>query len=103
MKPKYSLFYTMVGHTPVPADDIMVWAEWMEAHQMDRIVKKTQIGQVEVSTIFLGVDSSMWEGVPLLFETMIFGGKHNLYNLKASSWDNALADHEDAVKLVKDE
>jgi len=44
----------------------------------DRIVAKTDIdGEVEVSTVFLGLDHAVWDGPPMLFETMIFGGPHD--------------------------
>ncbi len=49
----------------------MAWAEWFEA--ADRIVDRTSIGPVDVSTEFLGLEhGSDAEGRPLLFETMLF-------------------------------
>ena len=45
----------------------------MEASRSDRILAKTRIGHIEVSTVFLGVDYNFMEtGPPILFESMIF-------------------------------
>ena len=38
----------------------------------------------------------------MLFETMIFGGKHNDFQDRCSTWDEAIAMHEKAVALVKE-
>jgi hypothetical protein len=37
-----------------------------------RIVRKTRVGNAEVSTVWLGLDFSMLSGPPLIFETMVF-------------------------------
>lgn len=39
-----------------------------------RRVDRTTIGEVFVSTVFLGVDHSHGSGPPVLWETMVFGG-----------------------------
>ena len=50
-----------------------VWCTWMEASRSDRILAKTRIGHIEVSTVFLGVDYNFMEtGPPIIFESMIF-------------------------------
>lgn len=54
---------------------LMEWAQWMETPGVRR-VDKTTYGDVEVSTVFLGLDHRFVdEGEPILFETMIFGGE----------------------------
>jgi len=60
---------------PLACDDVIVWAKWFETAQ--RVVARTRIdNQTEVSTVFLGLDHRFGApGAPLLFETLVFGGK----------------------------
>ena len=65
-----------------------------------------KIGDVTVSTVFLGIDHSMvrpmdQEHEPILFETMIFGGEHHNYQQRYVTWDEAKAGHLEAVKLIE--
>lgn len=46
------------------------WATWFE--NADRIIRRTKIGNVEVSTVFLGVNQAFGNSPSLWFETMIF-------------------------------
>ena len=69
--------YILDGKNPVPCDDIHEWGKWYET--ANRHVEKTNIGEAAVSTVFLGLDHNWGEGDPLLFETMVFGGKHDEY------------------------
>jgi hypothetical protein len=56
---------------------------------------------VQVSTVWLGLDHNFWPGGPIkIFETMIFGGKLHMEQWRYSSEEEALAGHEDAVKLL---
>ncbi len=83
--------------------DLLVWAEWFGVAQ-NRIVQQDEIGDVRVSTVFLGLDSNWHEqGDPVLWETMIFGGKHDNYQDRYSSLEDAKAGHAKAVALVKEE
>ena len=90
--------YILQGKKVVPAD-LMTWAKWFETG--DRHVANTAIGDVRVSTVFLGLDHSFGHGEPLLFETMIFGGEHNDYQTRCSTWEQAEAQHAEAVALVR--
>jgi hypothetical protein len=45
---------------PVPEEDVLVWAEWFEAHDADRQVALTVVPSgARVSTVFLGIDSTL--------------------------------------------
>jgi hypothetical protein len=59
---------------PVEEPDFMKWALWMNEH--DPLVARVRIGQAEVSTVFLGLNHGFMdrEGLPILWETMVFGG-----------------------------
>jgi hypothetical protein len=90
--------YILDGKTPV-ATDMMTWARWLEN------TKARQVGYYEkdglrVSTVFLGLDHSFGDGKPLIFETMIFGGPHDQYQERYSTWDEAEAGHKKALELA---
>lgn len=54
----------------VTADELRRWAE---AREQERVVDRTQVGPVTVSTVFLGIDHNFFgDGPPLLYETMLF-------------------------------
>ena len=92
--------YILEGYTPKPINDVFEWGRWFET--ADRIVAKTKIGKVEVSTVFLGLDYSFGEGPPILFETMVFGLMDEEPQWRYSTWEEAEAGHLEAVKLVKE-
>lgn len=79
----------------------------MEREKRNFIVKQEMIGDIKISTVFLGLDHSMDsfnppdDHKPIVFETMIFGGEHEDYQMRCSTWDEALLMHQEAVDLVK--
>ena len=91
--------YILRGHTTMPCADLLKWAKWFET--ADRKVAADVVNGVRISTVFLGLDHAFGGAKPLLFETMIFGGKHDRYQDLCSTWDEAIAMHAKAVKLVK--
>lgn len=54
-----------------------------------------------ISTIFLGIDHWYGGGAPVLFETMVFGGRYDQHQLRYTSWDAAKAGHVRVVAMVK--
>ena len=48
----------------------------------------------------MGLDHAFMGGPPLLFETMIFGGEHDQFQERYSTWEEAMAGHKKAVELV---
>lgn len=90
--------YILVGREPVPEPDTLKWGKWFET--ADRIVRRDEIDGVTISTVFLGLDHAFGGGVPLLFETMIFGGEHDGYQTRAHTWDEAVAQHIKAKRMV---
>lgn len=88
-------------HRAIPCADLMEWARWFEA--ADRRVARDEVGDVEVSTVFLGLDHSHGRGAPMLFETMTFGGgpRTDEWCSRYSTWDEALAGHGEVVRAVR--
>lgn len=84
---------------PKEEPDLMKWAEWFEA--ADRFVAKTKTWGSEVSTVFIGLDHSFGMGVPLLYETMVFGGKLDGEMNRYATKEEAEAGHKEMVERVK--
>lgn len=91
--------YILNGHEPVECKDLIEWGMWLNKSSLK--VNDTVIGDVHISTVFLGLDHSFGGDVPILFETMVFGGEHNDYQERYATWDEAERGHERAVELVK--
>jgi hypothetical protein len=67
-----------------------------------RRVAHTEVGQVEVSTVFLVLDHNYGrEGPPVLYETMVFGGAHDQWQRRYATREAALAGHDQAVMLAR--
>ena len=91
--------YKLDGKEPVLCEDIIEWAKWYQ--DCDRIVARDKKNGIRVSTVFLGIDHNCEEtGEPVLFETMIFGGEHDEYQDRYSTWEEAEAGHEKACGLA---
>jgi hypothetical protein len=57
---------------------------------------------VKVSTVWLALDHGwMPDRPPMIFETMIFGGKHDLYQQRYSTEEQAYEGHTEMVTLVQ--
>lgn len=83
----------------IVCEDIHEWGRFME--DKNRIVKQETIGKADVSTVFLGLDHGFGEGEPLLFETMIFGGKEEGYQDRCTTWEQAEEMHLKAKKILE--
>ncbi len=92
-------FYTLDGKIPVVTTDVIEWGMWFSNN--DKIVKQTTIHDgTRVSTVFLGLDQSWNSDVPILFETMIFGGEHDEYQDHYATWEEAEIGHEKAIEMI---
>lgn len=88
-------WYILDGHTPIPAPDIETVGRFLA--EAERQVARTRLTpEVEVSTVFLCLDHSLGlepDTPPLLFETMVFGGTHDGFAVRYSTWDAAARGH----------
>jgi hypothetical protein len=93
--------YILDENKKIKPVELLEWAQWLE-NNPDRVVGKTIIGEVKVSTVFLGLDHNFWDdGPPVLWETMIFGGKHDQYQDRCGgNYEQAEAMHMKAVAMV---
>lgn len=92
--------YILIGQTAVPEPDLLKWGEWFET--ADRIVAKTEVGSILISTVFLGLDHAWHDGAPLLFETMVFSDTLDALDCwRCSTWAEAEAQHARVVERMK--
>jgi hypothetical protein len=65
------------------------------------VVKKSWVGDSEVSTVFLGLDHGFGFEGPLWFETMIFGGPLDQSQRRYGTWKDAVEGHATAVEELR--
>jgi hypothetical protein len=90
--------YILDGHEAVPCEDLLTWGRWME--NADRHVALTIQGDVEVSTVFLGLDHDFGGEGPKLFESMLFVAGEGRDCIRYQTWEEAEAGHAELVKRV---
>jgi len=95
------------GVTPVAIEGDIRWkVRWFE-DSLSRVVDSTRINNIRISTVFLSIDHG-WniedrdDYEPVLWETMIFGGVHDQYQERYTSYHDARLGHEVAVKMARE-
>ena len=83
---------------------LLEWALWASSDKdfEKRRVAKTKIGDVLISTVFLGLDHGFEQGHPLWFETLVFGGKLDMEMERYETLEEAMAGHERMVAKVRE-
>lgn len=105
--------YILEGKTPVACDNFLEWSIWMGT--TERKVDLTQIANVEISTVYTGLDLSDAKP-PKVFETLIgtvedvqldpqvaeaLKRQFNNHVEKACTWDEAQLMHNVCIERVK--
>jgi hypothetical protein len=92
--------YVLDGKTPILCNDALEWFRWLD--EADRYIAKTQIGDAQVSTYFVGYDHDAGPGrPPLLFEMKIVGGLYDNEHSRCATWEEAETLHANAVAMVR--
>lgn len=89
------MYYKLVNRIPVKCHI----GEYLKLNKKDLRVDYSVFGDVTVSTVFLGLDHG-YNGQVLLFETMIFGGEHDGYQERYTTWEEAVSGHKIACDMV---
>lgn len=86
---------------PVFEPDLFKWSDWFASNKIIHVASEIVFG-VRVSTVFLGLDYNYTgKGEPILWETMIFGGKLNQQQKRCSgNRERALEMHAEMVEHV---
>ncbi len=90
-------FYKLVGRELVETDMGTAMAQLSDG---GHVVAQTKGDGVLVSTVSLQTDHSHGVGLPLFFETMVFGGPFEGSAGRCSTYDEAEQMHADACALV---
>lgn len=78
--------------------NLTTWARWFET--ANRHIGKDTINGVDISTVFLGIDHSFDGKTPVLFETMVFGGKYDQEQERYCTYNEAENGHRKWVQKV---
>jgi hypothetical protein len=101
-EPRMHGHYILKGREIVNCEH-MDSVEWARAYEAmgDRHLGDTTINSVRISTVFLGLDHSFGEEAPVLFETMVFGGKLDGRQQRYGTVDDAERGHARWVTKVR--
>ncbi len=92
--------YIIDGYKVRAEPDYKKWLEWYSV--ADRAVGKTDVGDAQISTVFLSFDHSYeWGSAPILFETMVFGGELDGETVRYETREQAERGHVIMVERVK--
>lgn len=96
---RLGLFTLDAKREPVPAPDLLAWADWMAKQRPT--IGLDPVGELHVSTVFLGIDA-MRLAPPRLYETLIFNldGPVPGCQWRACTWEEAVAQHAHAVRYA---
>ncbi len=87
---------------PVAEPDLIKWATWFERAKRHVADETNDAAGSRVSTVFLGLDYGFHTGLPILWETMVFGGRLNGEQTRCGgSREQAQAMHAAMVARVK--
>ena len=95
------MYYVMNDKKEVKKTDLHTWS--LAFKKMDRQIDRTTLRGADISTVFLGLDHGYQEGKPLIFETMVFGGKLDQEQMRCSTYQEALDMHKAMCERVLDE
>ena len=100
--PGVRLYMLDAEHHVVRCRDVIAWGRWMEDFDNRRVAYTDINVAISVSTVFLGINHRFGgRGPPLLFETMVFTNGDGGDMWRYSSWDDAAAGHEAAVRRLR--
>lgn len=95
------MYYKLDGHRAVPCSHAE-WSEWFAI--ADRRVAETWIDDIQVSTVFLGIDHNAFPHAdPALFETMVFSDDELHPVRRYFIWEEAEAGHAEMVAMIHTE
>ena len=94
------LYYKLEGHTPVPCKQAGYYQRLQDVDS--RRVALTEINsEIQISTVFIGLDVNFGVSPPLLFETRVDGGLYHDYHMLYETWDEAEQGHTEMVAFVR--
>lgn len=95
-----SIYYILEGKNIVPCD-MFTWAKFFE-NSKNRTICVEEINNIKISTVFLGLDHGWGSDIPVLFETMVFGGALDGEMERYHTYDEAEEGHKKMVDRVRE-
>lgn len=86
-------YWILKEQEAVPVLSLEEWGAFFQDTEKRRVALTYLTNKVWISTVFLGLDHSFGGPVPLLFETMTFGGPRDGEQWRAATWQEAEAWH----------
>ena len=93
------MWYILKRGEPIKAKSSKHYHYW-SSNSKYKCVKQEHIDDIFISTVFLGLDHSLGSNIPVLWETMIFGGEHDQYQERYTSYKDAFEGHQLALNVV---
>ena len=94
------MWYTLDEYLNIREATIDEWGEFFGNIEKKRIAYTQVSPTIRVSTVFLGLDhSSKEDGALVLFESLVFNGKHDGEMLRYTSYDDAVKGHNELVTM----
>jgi hypothetical protein len=76
--------------------------EVVEYAKKHKVVQQDNVGELFISTVWLGLDHGWGKGEPLIYETMIFNADfEELFCMRYSRWNKAINIHVRVVALCE--
>jgi len=98
------IHYILKDRKPVEVS-LWEWSKWYEDFKNRRVAQDSVMsdhGEIWVSTVFLGIDHNYHTvGLPVLFETLISGGRHDQHISRYRTWDESESGHKVCVRLAR--
>lgn len=95
------MWYVLDEYLNIREATIEEWEEYYCDMEKRRIAFTRVSPRIMVSTVFLGLDHSFKEDTtPVLFESLVIGGKHSDDMLRYTSFDDAIKGHNELVAMV---
>jgi len=88
------MLYILVDNIPVITHDINLWSS------LDRSIRKDSVDDASISTVFLGISHGERGGIPILFETMVFGGELDGYQERYCTIEESIKGHQVIYDMV---
>ena len=97
------IFYYLKNKEIYGTDDIKIWGEMRKENSKEETIGRDEICGCLISTVFLGINHNHSNGLPILFETMVFSEEHKELDERQErycSWQEAKEGHEKMVEYV---
>lgn len=95
----HDYLFILEGHKVVRCSDVNRWNELLSDGDARRVALTNIDMDVEVSTVFLGIHV-LPNRVPMVFETMVFGGACDNMQVRYPTWIDAEEGHKIIVQEI---